>query len=79
MKHIVIPARFASSRLPGKPLLEIGGKPMVVHVADRARLSGAAQIIIATDDGRIVEAAKQYGYYAMLTRNDHVSGTDRIA
>lgn len=77
--YVVIPARFASTRLPGKPLLEIGGKPMVVHVADRARLSGAAQIIIATDDGRIVEAAKQYGYYAMLTRNDHVSGTDRIA
>lgn len=77
--YVVIPARFASTRLPGKPLLEIGAKPMVVHVADRARLSGAAQIIVATDDSRIVEASKQYGYYAMLTRADHVSGTDRIA
>lgn len=52
---------------------------MVIHVADRARLSGAAQVVIATDDLRIVEAAKQYGYDAMLTRADHVSGTDRIA
>jgi 3-deoxy-manno-octulosonate cytidylyltransferase (CMP-KDO synthetase) len=77
--YVVIPARYASTRLPGKPLLDIAGKPMVVHVADRARLSGATQIIVATDDSRIVEAVKQYGYYAMLTRTDHVSGTDRIA
>jgi 3-deoxy-manno-octulosonate cytidylyltransferase (CMP-KDO synthetase) len=77
--YVVIPARYASTRLPGKPLLDIAGKPMVVHVADRARLSGAAQIIVATDDSRIVEAVKRYGYYAMLTRADHVSGTDRIA
>lgn len=77
--YVVIPARYASTRLPGKPLLEIGDRPMVVHVADRARLSGAAQIIVATDDIRIVEASKQHGYYAMLTRADHVSGTDRIA
>jgi 3-deoxy-manno-octulosonate cytidylyltransferase (CMP-KDO synthetase) len=77
--YVVIPARYASTRLPGKPLLDIAGKPMVVHVANRARLSGAAQIIVATDDLRIVEAVKQHGYYAMLTRADHVSGTDRIA
>lgn len=77
--YVVIPARYASTRLPGKPLLDIAGKPMVVHVADRARLSGAAQIIVATDDLRIVDTVKQYGYYAMLTRADHVSGTDRIA
>ena len=77
--YVVIPARYASTRLPGKPLLDIAGKPMVIHVADRARLSGAVQIVVATDDLRIVEAAKQHGYYAMLTRADHVSGTDRIA
>jgi 3-deoxy-manno-octulosonate cytidylyltransferase (CMP-KDO synthetase) len=77
--YVVIPARYSSTRLPGKPLLDIAGKPMVVHVADRARLSGAAHIIIATDNLGIVEAAKQHGYYAMLTRTDHVSGTDRIA
>jgi len=77
--YAVIPARYASTRLPGKPLLDIAGKPMVIHVADRARLSGAAQVVIATDDLRIAEAAKQYGYDAMLTRADHVSGTDRIA
>lgn len=77
--YVVIPARYSSTRLPGKPLLDIAGKPMVVHVADRARISGAVHTIIATDDDRIVEAAKQYGYYAMLTRADHVSGTDRIA
>ena len=77
--YVVIPARYASTRLPGKPMLDIAGKPMVIHVADRARLSGAVQVVIATDDLRIAEIAKQYGYYAMLTRADHVSGTDRIA
>ncbi len=77
--YAVIPARYTSTRLPGKPLLDIAGKPMVIHVADRARLSGAAQVVIATDDLRIAETAKQYGYDAMLTRADHVSGTDRIA
>lgn len=77
--YVVIPARYASTRLPGKPLLEIAGKPMVVHVADKARSSGAIQVVVATDDVRIVEAVKQYGYYAMMTRPDHVSGTDRIA
>lgn len=76
---VVIPARFASSRLPGKPLADIAGKPMVVHVADRARESGAQEIIVATDDTRIQEAVARHGYQAMMTRSDHASGTDRIA
>jgi len=77
--HVVIPARYASTRLPGKPLLDIAGKPMVVHVADRAKSSGAIQTIVATDDVRIMEAVNRHGHAAMLTRADHVSGTDRIA
>ena len=77
--YVVIPARYASTRLPGKPLLDIAGKPMVVWVAERAKQSGAKQIIVATDDMRILEALKQHGYQAMMTRADHVSGTDRIA
>ncbi|HEX7813182.1 MAG TPA: 3-deoxy-manno-octulosonate cytidylyltransferase [Burkholderiales bacterium] len=76
---VVIPARYASSRLPGKPLADIAGKPMVVHVADRARESGAEEVIIATDDGRIIEAAARHGHAALMTRADHASGTDRIA
>lgn len=75
----VIPARHASSRLPGKPLADIAGKPMVVHVADRAREAGAEQIIVATDDARIRDAARSHGYEAVMTRADHASGTDRIA
>lgn len=77
--YVVIPARYASSRLPGKPLLEIAGKPMVVCVAERAKESGAKQTIVATDDSRIVDAVNRHGYAAMLTRANHVSGTDRIA
>lgn len=77
--YVVIPARYASTRLPGKPLLDIAGKPMVVHVAERASKSGAVQVVVATDDSRIVDAVNQCGYQAMLTRTDHVSGTDRIA
>lgn len=77
--YAVIPARYASTRLPGKPLLDIAGKPMVVHVADKAKLAGATKVVIATDDERILSAAGFYGYDAMLTRVDHVSGTDRIA
>jgi len=76
---VIIPARHASTRLPGKPLLDIGGKPMVVHVADRARASGAAEVIIATDHPDIAAAAARHGHQAMLTRADHASGTDRIA
>ncbi|OIQ94430.1 3-deoxy-manno-octulosonate cytidylyltransferase [mine drainage metagenome] len=76
---VVIPARFASTRLPGKPLLDIGGKPMVVRVAEQASLSGAEQIIIATDHQPIVAAAQEHGFQARMTRADHNSGTDRIA
>jgi 3-deoxy-manno-octulosonate cytidylyltransferase (CMP-KDO synthetase) len=75
----VIPARYASSRLPGKPLLDIAGRPMVVHVADRARASGAAQVCVATDDERILEAVRGRGYEAVMTAKDHASGTDRLA
>ncbi len=77
--YAVIPARYASTRLPGKPLLDIAGKPMVVQVADKAKLAGAAQVVVATDDQRILSAVQAYGYDAVLTRADHVSGTDRIA
>lgn len=76
---VVIPARFASTRLPGKPLLDIDGKPMVIRVAEQAAHSGAAQIIIATDHLPILEAAQQHGFSACMTRVDHTSGTDRIA
>ncbi len=76
---VVIPARFASTRLPGKPLLDICGKPMVIRVAEQAAKSGAQQIIIATDHQPIVAAAQEHGFQACMTRADHVSGTDRIA
>ncbi len=75
----VIPARFASTRLPGKPLLDIGGKPMVIRVAEQAAQSGAQQIIIATDHSSIIAAAQEHGFHACMTRADHASGTDRIA
>jgi 3-deoxy-manno-octulosonate cytidylyltransferase (CMP-KDO synthetase) len=76
---VVIPARYASSRFPGKPLADIGGKPMVVRVAERAAKSGAAAVIVATDDARIATAVNDYGYQALMTRRDHASGTDRLA
>lgn len=76
---VVIPARFASTRLPGKPLLDIGGKPMVIRVAEQAARSGAQQIIIATDHQPIIAAAQEHGFQACMTRTDHASGTDRIA
>lgn len=75
---VVIPARFASSRLPGKPLADIAGKPMVQHVYERAQASGARRVIIATDDGRIAEAASLFGAEVCMTRPDHPSGTDRL-
>ena len=75
---VIIPARFASTRLPGKPLLDIGGKPMIQHVYERARLSEAKNVIIATDDQRIVEAAESFGADVCMTRDDHPSGTDRL-
>jgi 3-deoxy-manno-octulosonate cytidylyltransferase (CMP-KDO synthetase) len=76
---VVIPARYASTRLEGKPLLDIGGKPMVVRVAEQASKSGASEIIIATDFKKIFDAAETHGYKAVMTRVTHVSGTDRIA
>ena len=76
---VVIPARYASSRLPGKPLADIAGKPMVVHVAERARESGAAAVIVATDHEGIASAVAAHGFTAVMTRADHASGTDRIA
>lgn len=76
---VVIPARLSSSRLPEKPLADIGGKPMVVRVAERARLSAAKRVVVATDHPRILAACEQYGVEAVLTRADHPSGTDRLA
>lgn len=77
--HVVIPARHASTRLPGKPLLHIAGKPMVVRVAEQAALSGAQQIWIATDHHAIANVVHEHGFKACLTRESHASGTDRIA
>ncbi|HEU0282169.1 MAG TPA: 3-deoxy-manno-octulosonate cytidylyltransferase [Gallionella sp.] len=77
--HVVIPARHASTRLPGKPLLPIAGKPMVVRVAERAAQSGAQQIWIATDHHAIANVVHEYGFKACLTKDTHASGTDRIA
>ncbi len=75
----IIPARMASTRLPNKPLADLGGKPMVVRTAERALASGARQVIVATDDQRIAEVCQQQQLQVCLTRADHVSGTDRIA
>lgn len=77
--HVVIPARYASTRLPAKPLLDLGGKPMVVRVAERAAESGAREIWVATDHGDVVDVARQHGVAVMLTRADHLTGTDRLA
>ena len=76
---VVIPARYASTRLEGKPLLDIAGKPMVVRVAEQASKSGASEIIIATDFKKIFDTAEANGYKSVMTRVTHVSGTDRIA
>jgi 3-deoxy-manno-octulosonate cytidylyltransferase (CMP-KDO synthetase) len=76
---VVIPARYASTRLPGKALLDVAGKPMVVHVADRARASGAAEVWVATDDERVRAAVTEHGHQCLMTAASHVSGTDRIA
>jgi len=77
--RVVIPARFASTRFPGKPLAPIAGQPMIRHVWERAAASGAAEIIIATDDERIAGVARAFGAEVALTRADHGSGTERIA
>src|ERR1035437_7346818 len=77
--NVVIPARHASTRLPGKPLLHIAGKPMIVRVAEQAAMSGAQQIWIATDHHAIANVVHEHGLKACLTRDTHASGTDRIA
>ena len=79
MIHVVIPSRYSASRLPGKPLLPIGGRPLIQWVWDCARASGAASVIIATDDVRICDAAQGFGAECLMTSATHVSGTDRIA
>ena len=79
MFRVVIPARHASTRLPGKPLLPIAGEPMIVHVYRLALRSGAAEVIVATDDARICDACRAAGAVAEMTAAHHASGTDRIA
>ncbi len=80
MKHIVIPARFASSRLPGKPLLEIHGRPMILRVVDQAKkVAGFDDLCVATDDERIAEVCRAEGVDVVLTHADHPSGTDRLS
>jgi 3-deoxy-manno-octulosonate cytidylyltransferase (CMP-KDO synthetase) len=76
---VVIPARYASTRLHAKPLADIAGKPMVVHVAERASASGAKAVWVATDDQAVFDAVKLHGHQALMTRTDHATGTDRIA
>jgi 3-deoxy-manno-octulosonate cytidylyltransferase (CMP-KDO synthetase) len=76
---VVIPSRYASERLPGKPLRPIAGKPMLQHVYDRGMESGAVEVIIATDDERIADAAKLFSAKCLMTSTDHQSGTDRLA
>jgi 3-deoxy-manno-octulosonate cytidylyltransferase (CMP-KDO synthetase) len=76
---VIIPARLASTRLPNKPLADLGGKPMVVRTAERARLSGAGRIIVATDHADIAAVCQQHQLEVCMTRADHPSGTDRIA
>ncbi|MGF6436113.1 3-deoxy-manno-octulosonate cytidylyltransferase [Kosakonia sp. 1610] len=76
---VIIPARYASTRLPGKPLVDINGKPMVVHVLERARESGAERIIVATDNEEVREAVQAVGGEVCMTRADHQSGTERLA
>jgi 3-deoxy-manno-octulosonate cytidylyltransferase (CMP-KDO synthetase) len=75
----VIPARYASTRLPGKPLKDIAGKPMIQWVYDQAAQSGASEVIVATDDERIAAACRKFGAPVELTSTEHASGTDRIA
>jgi 3-deoxy-manno-octulosonate cytidylyltransferase (CMP-KDO synthetase) len=76
---VLIPARLASTRLPNKPLADVAGRPMIVRVAQRAALSQAQRIVVAADDASIVDACRSHGIEAVLTRTDHVSGSDRLA
>ena len=75
----MIPARYGSTRFPGKALADLAGRPMVVRVCERARRSGARSVTVATDDARIRAAVEAYGFRALMTRRSHASGTDRIA
>src|SRR5271154_2669581 len=79
MFHVVIPARFGASRLPGKPLLVIGERPLIQWVWECAQASGAASVIIATDDVRVFDSATRFGADCLMTSPRHASGTDRIA
>src|SRR5512147_1778822 len=76
--RVVIPARYASSRLPGKPLADIGGRPMVLHVLERALQAGAESVVVATDDARVQQAVEAAGYQALMTSPRHQSGTARL-
>jgi 3-deoxy-manno-octulosonate cytidylyltransferase (CMP-KDO synthetase) len=76
---VLIPARLASTRLPDKPLADIGGKPMVVRVAERARQSQASRVVVAADHTSIVQACREQGVEAVLTKSSHASGSDRLA
>ncbi|MDO3387148.1 3-deoxy-manno-octulosonate cytidylyltransferase [Gilvimarinus sp. SDUM040013] len=75
---VVIPARFGSTRLPAKPLAKIGAKPMIEHVYRQAQLSSASRVLVATDDERVGQAVESFGGEVVMTRDDHVSGTDRL-
>ena len=76
---IIIPARYQSSRLEGKPLLEIDGVPMVIHVVKQSLKSKADEVVVATDDQRIFDVVVKFGYKAIMTNLNHRSGTDRVA
>ncbi len=77
--HIIIPARYASTRLPGKPLLQLAGKPILQHVYEQANKSQAKSVIIATDDERIKQTAESFGAHVCMTSAEHASGTERLA
>jgi 3-deoxy-manno-octulosonate cytidylyltransferase (CMP-KDO synthetase) len=79
MFRIVIPARYASTRLPGKPLIDLAGKPMLQWVYERALACGASEVVVATDDARIATAAGRFGAPVILTAATHATGTDRVA
>ncbi len=76
---VIIPARYASTRLPGKPLIKLAGKPMIRHVYERASQADVNQVVVATDDERIARAVKDFGGEAIMTSPNHPSGTDRVA
>ncbi len=76
---VLIPARYASTRFPGKPLIDLGGVPMVVRVAEQGRKSGAAQVVVATDDQRIADVCRAHDVPVQMTRSDHLTGTDRLS